>query len=85
MQTYNFTIKLQPWPDVPNSGVIEIDPNALYGHFERKSGAEGGGLWFERNKNGKLELIDYDGVFSLSSKVIAALRKANVIVDTNFE
>jgi hypothetical protein len=85
MTDYNFTIKLHPWGDLPNSGIVEIDPDALYGYFERKDGSEGGGLWFDRAEGGKLNLIDYDGTASLNKSVITALRVAGVIVDADFE
>jgi hypothetical protein len=86
MTEYNFTIKLHPWADVPNSGIVEIDPVALYGYFERKDGSEGGGLWFDRHwKTNHLNLVDFDGMYVLPMKVITALRAAGVIVDVDFE
>jgi hypothetical protein len=44
MTDYNFTIKLHPYGTAPDVGIVEIDPAALYGYFERKDGSEGGGL-----------------------------------------
>jgi hypothetical protein len=85
MTDYNFTIKLHPYGTAPELGIVEIDPVALYGYFERKDSSEGGGLWFDRAEGGTLELIDYDGVSSLSPKVVAALRGAGFIVDADFE
>jgi hypothetical protein len=85
MTSYNFTIKLHPWGDAPNNGVVEIDPVALYGYFERKDGSEGGGLWFARSPNGNLELVDFDGMACLPSFVARTLRANGVTVDTDFE
>lgn len=92
MTDYNFTIKLYPYGTAPDVGIVEIDPVALYGYFERKDGSEGGGLWFCRelidgclDQKGPLELVDYDGVSCLSPKVITALRGAGVVVDADFE
>jgi hypothetical protein len=85
MTDYNFTIKLHPYGTAPDVGIVEIDPAALYGYFERKDGSEGGGLWFDRAEGDTLELVDYDGVSCLSPKVIAALRAAGVTVDADFE
>ena len=84
MTEYKFTIKLHPYGTSPDVGIVEIDPAALYGYFERKDGSEGGGLWFEDDGN-RLVLVDYDGVSCLSPKVIAALRAAGVTVDADFE
>jgi hypothetical protein len=85
MTAYNFTIKLHPWGQAPNNGVIEIDPAALYGYFERKDGSEGGGLWFNRTEAGGLELSDFDGLPCLPSFVARALRAHGVTVDADFE
>lgn len=84
MTEYNFTIKLHPWADVPNSGIIEIDPVALYGYFERKDGSEGGGLWFEDDGH-RLVLVDYDGVITLPRAIIECLRSNGATVDADFE
>ena len=84
MTEYNFTIKLHPWADVPNSGIVEIDPVALYGYFERKDGSEGGGLWFENDGN-RLVLVDYDGVATLPKAIIECLRLNGATVDADFE
>jgi hypothetical protein len=86
MTDYNFTIKLHPWGDLPNAGIVEIDPDALYGYFERKDGSEGGGLWFDKaTAHGHLNLVDFDGMYVLPMKVITALRAAGVVVDADFE
>jgi len=83
MTEYNFTITLYPYG--VDGGKTEIDPVALYGYFERKDGSEGGGLWFDRTPWNELELVDYDGVSTLSLKVITAMREAGVIVGADFE
>lgn len=85
MTEYNFTIKLHPWGQAPNNGVIEIDPAARYGYFERKDGSEGGGLWFDKTEAGGLELVDFDGLPCLPSFVARALRAHGVTVDADFE
>jgi hypothetical protein len=46
MSDYNFTLTLKPYGDAPDLGVVKIDPQALYGYWERRNGMEGGGLWF---------------------------------------
>ncbi len=84
MTEYNFTIKLHPWANVPNSGIVEIDPVALYGYFERKDGSEGGGLWFEDDGH-RLVLVDYDGVTTLPKAIIECLRLNGATVDADFE
>lgn len=77
---YVFTITLHPWGDDADKGVIQIDPVALYGYWERKDGSEGGGLWFAREfLNGPLELIDYDGAATLPAAIVAALCAAEHI------
>jgi hypothetical protein len=85
MTADNFTINLHPYGTAPDVGIVEIDPAALYGYFERRDGSEGGGLWFDRAEGDTLELVDYDGVSCLSPEVIAALRAAGVTVDADFE
>lgn len=84
MSDYKFTVKLHPYGTAPGVGIIEIDPDALYGYFERRDGSEGGGLWFERLDNGTLELVDYDGVSCLAPSVSKALRAAGYVVDADF-
>lgn len=76
---YNYSIELKPYGDKP--GVVKIDPAALYGYFEFPDGSEGGGLWFDRDANGKLDLVDYDGVYELPKKVVQALRDYGVYVE----
>jgi hypothetical protein len=85
MTNYNFTIILRPWGENPERGTVGIDPAALYGYWEHKDGSEGGGLWFERTKAGELELVDYDGDYTLPRSVVAALCAAErVIIDADF-
>ena len=85
MTEYNFTIKLHPYGTSPDVGIIEVDPVALYGYFERKDGSEGGGLWFDRAEGDTLELVDYDGVATLPKAIIECLRHNGATVDADFE
>jgi hypothetical protein len=57
----------------------------MYGAWEYKDGTEGGGLWFERLDDGRLDVVDYDGAFSLPVSVIEALREANISLDETFD
>ena len=84
MSTYNFTQTLRPYGDNPNAGIVQIDPAALYGYFERRDGSEGGGLWFAKDSADQLELIDYDGAATLPRAVVEALRAAGFILDDSF-
>ena len=84
MTVYNFTIKLQPYGNAPDLGIVEIDPVAVYGYFERRNGTEGGGLWFEDDGR-SLVLVDYDGVATLPQAIIDSLRNHGVAVDASFE
>ena len=79
--TYNFDIKIDN-----GTYTIEVDTEACYGYFEHntRGDEDGGGLWFE-SSGGKLQLIDHDGVATLSMKVIASLREADLIVPKDFE
>jgi len=65
---------------------IAIDEAARYGYFEHEDlGDEcGGGLWFEENEDGKLELYDQDGTSSLPFSVATGLRKNGYIVPDEF-
>lgn len=84
---YNYTITLHPYGDSPDRGVVRIDPQARYGYWEYKSGAEGGGLWFEPAKENPnvLSLYDYDGAYSLPPRVVGALRVAGISVHPFFD
>lgn len=68
-----------------NGWTIAAHNATLSGWFERDSDGTGGGLWFERNEADRLELIDYDGVFSLPVAILTLLRSAGVQVDRSFE
>lgn len=65
---------------------IDVDTSEQYGCFEHIVSGDGGGLWFVRDgEDGKLHLIDYDGVVELPKDVIIALRRFGFIVDSEFE
>jgi len=83
--SYNFNITLHPWGESPELGNVQIDESAMYGGWEHKNGMEGGGLWFERLMDGRLDLTDYDGDYVLPKAVIKALREANISVNEIFE
>ena len=83
--SYNFNITLHPWGDSPEFGNVQIDESAMYGAWDHKNGFEGGGLWFERLTDGRLDLTDYDGDYCLPKAVINALRAANISVNEIFE
>lgn len=74
--SYNFNLKFQAGPFE-----VMVDTASQYGYFEHDDlGDEcGGGLWFRDNN-----LIDYDGVFELPSKVSAGLREHGFIVDEEY-
>lgn len=82
---YNFTITLHPWGASPEFGNVQIDEGALYGAWDQKNGMEGGGLWFDRLADGRLDLTDYDGAFTLPKAVVKALREAGINIDEIFE
>jgi hypothetical protein len=82
---YVFIHKIFPWGDNPERGNCGIDELELYGYWEHKDGSEGGGLWFDRLSDGRLNLIDYDGDYMLPHPVIDALRLAGFVVDVDFE
>ena len=82
---YKFNLKLHPWGEHPERGNVEIDESAMDGAWEYRDGTEGGGLWFERLDDGRLDLVDYDGAFALPQAVIVALRGADVSVEEIFE
>ena len=83
--SYNFTITLHPWGESPEFGNVQIDESALYGAWDQKNGMEGGGLWFDRLADGRLDLTDYDGDYTLPRSVIAAMRNAGISVSPDFE
>lgn len=74
--SYTFDLSLQT-----GTHTVEIDTVANYGYFENNKSGTSGGLWFDKNESGALELQDYDGVFELPFSVVFALKKAGVIFD----
>lgn len=64
---------------------VEVDPANRYGYFEHNIRGGGGGLWFENTEEGKLGLVDYDGVFELPGPIIDILREGGFIVGKEFE
>jgi len=59
------------------------------GYFEHNEYGEdrGGGLWFERNEEGKLELIDCDGpgsVIGIPDQIAEALIAMDIVVDADY-
>lgn len=80
--SYNYTITLRPYSR-DGGGVVQIDPDALYGYWEYPDGTEGGGLWFEQG-SGYLELVDYDGAFELPRKIVSILRGHGFRVGDDF-
>jgi hypothetical protein len=77
MELYNFDKKTE----TANFSVM-VDTKERHGYFEHHElGDEcGGELLFELT-DGKLELVDYDGVAVLPKQVIEALREMDFIVD----
>lgn len=43
------------------------------------------GLWFEVNADGKLELVDYDGIMSLPEQAIELLEEQGFVVGEDFK
>jgi hypothetical protein len=77
---YAFTVTL----NTKRSSPVRIDPAALYGYWERIDGSEGGGLWFERLDDGRLELSDYDGTTALRQDIVDCLRENGYVVGPEF-
>ena len=71
--------------ETPNFS-IEILEGGTRGYFEHHTFGDecGGGLWFERDEDGHVHLIDYDGVFSLPSEVKQALINWGIHVSEEF-
>lgn len=67
--TYDKQLVVDPW-------CIEIDSKAGYGFAERSIDGTQIGLWFDG-----LELMDYDGVACLPSKVIAGIAALGFLVN----
>lgn len=78
---YNFDVKLVS----AKGNNVEIDTSALYGYWEHVSGIEGGGLWFERLEGGGLELVDFDGAYSLPQAITDKLRAEGYTVGAEFD
>jgi hypothetical protein len=85
MPFYQFTTTLYPYGKSATRGMVGIDKPLNYGYWEHIDGSEGGGLWFDRLTDGRLNLIDYDGDYMLPKPVIDALRLAGFCVDVDFE
>lgn len=68
-----------------NGWSVGTHNETLSGWFERNSDGTGGGLWYERNADDRLELIDYDGTYSLPTAVLCLLRDIGVQCDSSFE
>ncbi len=67
---------------------VKVDEWERYGYFEDQEG-NGGGLWFEPHTAENfdliaLELVDYDGVYSLPRDVATALESLGYVVDSSF-
>lgn len=84
MLTYTFNLTLHPYGLGAGAGVVQIDELACYGYWEHRDGAGGGGLWFDRDDTGALELVDFDGAYELPFAVVEHLRDAGIIVDDTF-
>lgn len=82
MSGYNFNKKA-----TVGNWLVEVDTEAKYGYFESQKTGNGGGLWFQTQEDtGELELIDYDGVYSLPTDVAKALREEmDINVGEDFE
>ena len=68
-----------------NGNKFEIDTTASYGYWEFRDGSEGGGLWFTRTPDGKLELEDFDGHTHLPQSIVNKLRESGYVVDETFD
>jgi hypothetical protein len=62
-----------------------VDTTELKGYWDRADGSDGGELLFEKDDDGGLNLIDYDGCMFLQMSVITELREAGFIVSADFE
>ena len=74
---YHFSVTLETDRKSP----VLIDPVALYGYWERLDGTEGGGLWFQRLPDGRLELVDSDGSYELRQDIVRCLRSNGYVLD----
>jgi hypothetical protein len=62
-----------------------VSTTELKGYWERADGSEGGELLFDKDDDGVLNLIDYDGGMALPMVVVEELRAAGFLVDEVFE
>jgi hypothetical protein len=62
-----------------------VSKTELKGYWERADGSDGGELLFEKDDDGVLNLIDYDGAPCLANAVVEELRGAGFLVDSSFE
>jgi hypothetical protein len=74
--TFNKVKKVGKWE-------VSIDEESMYGYFEHDDFGEGGGIWFEKNADGVLEVSDFDGVFQLPNDVISVIRELGFVVEDN--
>ena len=82
MSQYTFDIKLK----TAKGHEVEIATDELYGCFTMADGSEGGGLWFYKNHDRLLELIDYDGQAALPLQVYELLKaQPNMLIDDSFD
>ena len=65
---------------------VEVSTKEARGYFEHDEFGDkrGGGLWFQTNEDGKLEIIDYDGRVCLPDRVIEVLDQMGVVVPEEF-
>jgi hypothetical protein len=76
---YNFDLDI-----TAKNYTVGVDTQRNYGYFENDRTGSGGGLWFEKNADGKLELIDFDGTYELPLTVFNGLQEAGLIIDEIF-
>lgn len=64
----------------------KADTGEVYGYFEHHEHGDGygGGLWFIKDSEGKLELTDYDGVAELPKQVYELLKVKGIVMDDVF-
>jgi len=80
------------WKEIHRGKEVEtevaIREDSEYGYFSREHNKgyfySEGGLWFEKNEEGKTVLTDYDGVYCLPEDVINILLKHGVVVEDMF-
>jgi hypothetical protein len=77
---YDFDVVI----DVTPIRRVAIATKDLYGYWECADGTEGGSLAFQ-DKNGRLELIDYDGAAILPEAIVNALYDHGYVVYDFFD